>query len=282
MHAEFRIEAGFLDLIAPEAGLEGRRELDADAGTQLADWAKRYAELRRQDGVETQLLSLGKELYAWLDGGERWLERLLAAAVPPVVVEFHALSSQDALAKDFLWAPWELLAGDAGFLVADPVQLFCPLRRLGRTTAPDEPDDSCLGVIFMAAVPRGAVGLDYGAEENAILDAAGTLGLDLVVEESGNPDRLAERMAEVGAMQVLHLSCHGRSEPEPMLGLEDDEGDGLDVGPAELIAALPSPRPRLLFLSACQTAASGTLADPLAMTLVRAGAPSVLGWDGSV
>ncbi len=114
MRAEFRLVAGFLDLIAPEAGLEGRRELAADAGTQLADWAKRYAVLRRQDGVETQLLSLGKELYAWLDGGERLLKRLLAAAVPPVVVEFHALSSQDALAKDFLWAPWELLAGDEG------------------------------------------------------------------------------------------------------------------------------------------------------------------------
>ena len=155
MHAEFRLEAGFLDLIAPEAGVEGRRGLDADAGTRLADWAKRYAELRRQDGVETQLLSLGKELYAWLDGGEHWLKRLLAAAVPSLVVEFHALSFQDALAKDFLWAPWELLAGDAGYLVADRVQLFCPLRRLGKMGEPDKPDESCLGVTFMAAARRG-------------------------------------------------------------------------------------------------------------------------------
>jgi tetratricopeptide (TPR) repeat protein len=282
MGAVFRLEAGFLDLIAPEAGVEGRRKLDAEAGKRLADWATRYTVLRRQEGAETQLLALGKELYAWLDGGERWLARLLGAAVPPVVVEFHAPLSQDTLAKDFLWAPWELLAGDTGYLAADPVQLFCPLRRLGKTGEPDAPDESCLGVTFMAAAPRGAVGLDYGNEENAILDAAGNLGLDLVVEESGNPDRLAERMAEVGAMQVLHLSCHGRSEPEPLLGLEDEEGNGLDTGPAALIGALPAPRPRLLFLSACQTAAAGTLADPLAMTLVRAGAPAVLGWDGSV
>jgi CHAT domain-containing protein len=125
----------------------------------------------------------------------------------------------------------------------------------------------------------------YGAEENAILDAVGTLGLDLLVEESGNPDLLTERLAELsnrGPTQALHLSCHGQSDPKPVLLLEDKEGNRLKTGPAKLIGLLPSPRPRLVFLSACQTAAAGAVADPLAMTLVRAGASAVLGWDGSV
>jgi CHAT domain len=133
--------------------------------------------------------------------------------------------------------------------------------------------------------PRGVVELDYGAEENAILDAVGTLGLDLLVEESGNPDLLTERLAglsNTGPIQALRLSCHGRSDPQPVLLLEDEEGNKFETGPAELIRLLPSPRPRLVFLSACQTAAAGAVADPLAMTLVRAGASAVLGWDGSV
>jgi hypothetical protein len=37
--------------------------------------------------------------------------------------------------------------------------------------------------------------------------ASGDVGLDLVVVESGNPGLLAERLAELAAMQVLHLSC---------------------------------------------------------------------------
>ena len=137
--------------------------------------------------------------------------------------------------------------------------------------------------MFMAAAPRGVAVLDFEAEENAILDATGTLGLDLVVEESGNPDRLAERLAEVGTMQVLHLSCHGRSQPAPALLFETDEGESLPTPAAGLIETLHNHLPRLLFVSACESsAAPEALADPLALTLVRAGVPAVLGWDGSV
>ena len=83
-------------------------------------------------------------------------------------------------------------------------------------------------------------------------------------------------------MQVLHLSCHGQSQPEPLLLLEDDEGDPLPTKAIGLIEALQNRLPRLLCVSACESAAPGTLANPLAMTLVRAGVAAVLGWDGSV
>jgi hypothetical protein len=148
---------------------------------------------------------------------------------------------------------------------------------------PAPPGDLCLGLAFMAAAPRNVLPvLDYEKEETAILEAAGSLGLDLVVEESGNPDLLAERLAELAAMQVLHLSCHGERKPEPMLLLEDEAGGRLDTKPAELVRSIRARLPRLAFVSACYSAASGPLAGPLAMTLAQAGVPAVLGWDGSV
>ena len=90
-------------------------------------------------------------------------------------------------------------------------------------------------------------------------------------------------VSQVGTMQVLHLSCHGRSQPAPALLFETDEGESLPTPAAGLIETLHNHLPRLLFVSACESsAAPEALADPLALTLVRAGVPAVLGWDGSV
>src|SRR5215471_5765164 len=163
----------------------------------------------------------------------------------------------------------------------------------------------------MAASPRGAVELDYEAEETAIMAAVGSTKLDLLVEESGNPDELGERLTEYAAMQALHLSCHGHNawrpsgkpndKPKPVLLLESVEGEELPTGADQLIGALQAHRPRLVFLSACLTAAAGGekrgglpgdkdgpastrggVAHSLAEALVNAGLPAVLGWDGSV
>ncbi len=151
----------------------------------------------------------------------------------------------------------------------------------------------------MAASPRGEVDLDYEAEETAIIRALGGK-LDLLVEESGNPGQLGERFADLPAMQVLHLSCHGHNEwrpnatasPRPILALEDDNGDFLPTEAANLIEALSAQPPRFVFLSACLTASAGksastnssgtAVADSLAESIVDAGLPAVLGWDGSV
>ena len=61
----------------------------------------------------------------------------------------------------------------------------------------------------MAASPQGVSELDYEAEEAAILDAVGNTHLDLLVDESGEAAVLGRRLAEVGGLPVLHLSCHG-------------------------------------------------------------------------
>jgi hypothetical protein len=164
----------------------------------------------------------------------------------------------------------------------------------------------------MAASPHGAHELDYEAEETAIMTAVDPARLDLLVEESGNPDELGDRLAEYAAMQALHLSCHGHNawpsgkpgDFTPVLLMETPEGEVLPAEADRLIAALRSHRPRLVFLSACLTAAAGgdkrnglpgapgdkdpvagvrgEVAYSLAEALIDAGLPAVLGWDGSV
>ena len=66
-------------------------------------------------------------------------------------------------------------------------------------------------------------------------------------------------------MQALHLSCHGhnawpvdpKAAPKPVLLLETEEGTALPTTAGDLLRALRGQRPRLVFLSACLTAAAG-------------------------
>jgi CHAT domain-containing protein len=211
-----------------------------------------------------------------------------------------------------LRAPWELLADERGFLARDVTLGFSPARRLGRSVEAPPLDKHRLGLVFMAASPQGGVELDYEAEETAIISAVGSTKIDLLVEESGNPKELGERLTEYAAMQALHISCHGHSawrphdkskeKARPVLLLESLEGEELPTDAGELISALRGHRPRLVFLSACLTAAAagekrgslpgekdasagirgGVVAHSLAEALVSAGLSAVLGWDGSV
>jgi CHAT domain-containing protein len=71
--------------------------------------------------------------------------------------------------------------------------------------------------------------------------------------------------------------------------MEDAAGERCATTAADLLNGPPY-RPRLVFLSACLTAAGGespeagseTVVHSLATALLRAGTPAVLGWDGSV
>ncbi|MFJ3674053.1 CHAT domain-containing protein, partial [Streptomyces sp. NPDC090106] len=153
--------------------------------------------------------------------------------------------------------------------------------------------------------------MDYEAEEMAILKAAGGTSLDLVVEDSGDPEQLKQRLSELGGMPVVHLSCHGlhnwREKEDgpatPVLLLENDLGEGQPTTARDLVRLLTLP-PRLAFVSACLTAtgadvsghvpagagrrgtaaadAGVAVAHSMATELVAAGIPAVIGWDGSV
>src|SRR5712692_9155079 len=142
--------------------------------------------------------------------------------------------------------------------------------------------------------PEGAAELDYEAEEAAILRTARE-DVDLYVEDSGDPEELGYRLSALEApLPVLHLSCHGHNawrvngQLQPVLMLENPQGDQRPTAAADLLDALGSYKPPLLMLSACLSAAADErgkaelVADSLASAFVRAGLPAVLGWDGSV
>jgi tetratricopeptide (TPR) repeat protein len=293
MLTQLIIEASHVSLVCAEVGFSHRRPLEV---AELSDIVGRYALAReaRVEGNEAALLALGRELYRWLDGKEGWLSELRRQLTPPLILEIQAEMHPDAGARTVLQAPWELLADDGGYLAVDTLLRFAPARRLGPAQAAAKPDDYRLGIAFMAAAPEGVAELDYEAEESAILRAARE-GVDLYVEDSGDPEELGYRLSALEApLPVLHLSCHGHNawrvngQLQPVLMLENPQGDRRPTTAADLLDALGSYKPRLLMLSACLSAAVGEpgntelVADSLASALVRAGLPAVLGWDGSV
>ncbi|WP_239148828.1 tetratricopeptide repeat protein [Streptomyces sp. SID12501] len=281
---------------------------DVDLLNAVAD---QYVDAVRNGSKEQALLAVGRELYRWLDGDLGQLTRLLDEASAPLVFEVRAPARPSAVAWALLRAPYELLAAPEGGFLAEAPKLFAVARRLGHPSPAQALDGHRLGVAFMASAPRGQHDLDFEAEEMAILNAVGETGLDLVVEDSGNPEHLGLRLSELGGMPVVHLSCHGlhnwRSGPDgpatPVLLMEDDLGDGCPTS-ADALVGLLTPRPRLAFVSACLTATGADVAghvpagaghrgDPtaepgmwvahsMATGLVAAGIPAVIGWDGSV
>jgi len=280
------IEGAFVSLVCEAVEFAPpRRRL---AGDPLSDVVRRYG-VARERSDRAALLGLGRELYRWLDGEEGWLGALRRQLRPPWVLELRAGSQPDVATLSVLQAPWELLADADGFLAENALLRFAVARRLGAPSSGIKLDDYRLGVGFMAAAPRGAVELDYDAEEAAILAAPDEV--DLFVEDSGDPKELGKTLSELEPpLPVLHLSCHGhnawranaKAPPQAVLMMEDAHGGEQRRSAAELIDALEPYQPRLLFLSACLSAATGAggadrpVSDSLAGALVQAGLPCVL------
>ena len=180
-HATISLAHHGLELRCPAANLREDRPLaDADAA-RLQRWAEQHQELARSKQPSDQpLLDLGREMCAWLDGASSFLARLLDTAPQPLLVEFAISRADDSpRARAFLDAPWELLAEDTGHWALDPAKAFCPIRRIGAALAPPLPGKHCLGLVFMAAAPRGAENLDFEAEEASILQATRNLRLEI-------------------------------------------------------------------------------------------------------
>ncbi len=263
-------------------------------------WIQRYNLVKQEKTGKPnrpQLLELGREIFQWLDGSQGWMSRLCKQfTAPPLLVVFQVEHRPEGDALPFLEVPWEVLAGEKGFLASGGMYQFCPLRRVGPAGQAVDPSPYRLHTVFLAASPRGVEQLDFEKEETAILGAASGAGIDLLVEESGAPAHLADFLArETNGRgrqgDVLHISCHGAREKGspardpggPMvLVLEDGEGRPRPVTAPELSETLGSHAPRLLFLSACMTSEPDLYFSTYAAHMVSAGLPSVLGWSGSV
>ena len=247
----------------------------------LTGLAARYVRAVQAGSDAGVFVGLGRELYGWLDGDQGQLSGLLERAARPVVFEVAGPRSPSEAAWAVLRAPFELLAvPDGGLLAEDELARFCVVRRLGPAEGRPGLDGFRLGLAFMASSPRGQHELDFEAEEAAILAAVGETNLDLVVDDTGDPGQLAQRLAGLGGMPAVHLSCHGVNnwpvrpgEPGvPVLMMEDELGGGRPTTAADL-AGLLTAVPRLLFVSACLTATGADDAGHLPPGDGRKGGP---------
>ena len=306
------VDGAGLEVLAGDERIGSCRPVGPADAEFLTGLAGRYVRAVQAGSDAGVFVGLGRELYRWVDGDRGQLGGLLERAARPVVFEVAGPRSPSEVAWAVLRAPFELLAWpDGGLLAEDALARFCVARRLGPPQPRPELDGFRLGLAFMASAPRGQRELDFEAEEAAILAAVGETNVDLVVEDTGDPEQLARRLAAAGGMPAVHLSCHGvnswAARPGgpgvPVLLMEDEVGGGRPTTAGDLVGLLTA-APRLLFVSACLTATGadasgylppgdgrkgdpgtaggGLVAHSLATALVAAGIPAVIGWDGSV
>jgi hypothetical protein len=227
-----------------------------------------------------QLGELGSKLYTFVDGDERWLTPVVGR--PPGAV--LRITAEQRLRH----LPWELLASDGTYLTVSGHAPLLPVRAIGSNAALKAAvaaGNRPLRVLFMATSPEGVEPvLSYEAEEAAILRATARTGTELVVEESGSLEGLRFLSGDYGAdyFDVLHLSGHATiSEDGQPCFLAENELGGLAFVTADQIARAMAGRwPRLVFVSGCLTgnAPDGGTFPSMSESLVRAGAPAVLGW----
>ena len=233
-----------------------------------------------EDAVAQRVLDLGTKLFAFLDGDQRWMASVLDH--PPGTT--LRITAEERLRH----LPWELLAHDGSYLTATGPAPLLPVRAVGTGAAlqaPVTPGNRPLRVLFMATSPEGVRPvLNFEAEEAAILEATSRNGTDLVVEESGTLEglRFLSRDYGAGYFDVLHLSGHATitDSGRPVFLVENELGARALATADQIAQAMAGDWPRLVFLSGCLTgnAPYGGAFPSMSESLIRAGAPAVLGW----
>jgi CHAT domain len=225
------------------------------------------------------LRDLGENLFNFLDGDERWLSQALA--------DPRGARVRIAAGERLGHLPWELVVRDGSYLAVSesapllPVRAASPVATLGAVV---KPRNRPLRVLFMASSPEGVEPvLSYEAEEAAILEATADTGTELVVEESGTVEGLrftAESYGQ-GYFDVLHVSGHATiDDGQPKFLLENELGGSALMTAGQIARAVDGQWPRLVFVSGCLTGGAsdrGTIPS-MSESLVKAGAPAVLGW----
>ncbi|MFI7081224.1 CHAT domain-containing protein [Micromonospora sp. NPDC049903] len=274
-YSELRLSAGGG---APKIRGVDRVAIDHLIGLVERDYSQ-HAVAQRVFGAAA-LHDLGTRLAVFFDGDERWLTPVLDRP-PGVTLRITAEGRLRHL-------PWELLAVDGAYLAVSSPAPLLPVRAVGTNAALGasvEAANRPLRVLFMATSPEGVEPvLGYEAEEAAILAATSRTGAELVVEESGSLDGLRFLCRDHGAgyFDVLHLSGHAAitADGHPVFLVENEFG-GLAYATADQIAqAMAGHWPRLVFVSGCLTGNSpdAGVFPSMSESLVRAGAPAVLGW----
>lgn len=274
------------------------RELDVATRDETETLAAAVADAERQvqDGATPAVMqaaqaTLGRRLFALLDGPERALARRQADALRSgqalnLVVRLR-VGAGASLAKHpaARWR-WEHLASECGALVLDPNV------RLGVQFGEFVPRDGGLlrvqpklRMVFMACSAQNVEPvLDFEREEELIADALSEFvsegKVSLRVIEEGTLERLRARLMH-DPYDVVHLTGHGVLTDEgPRLVMEDAIGGRKDVSAADLLEVFQDARekPYLVVISSCWSAGTRGDLPSLAARLVEGGVPSVIGW----
>lgn len=274
-HCELRLSMG--------GGVSKTRSLDRAAVADLIGIVERdysqHAVAQKVFG-SPQLRDLGARLFSFVDGDERWLT--------PILDDPRGITLRIDAGERLRHLPWELLVSDGVHLSVSGHAPLLPVRAVGANAALSSPVVAAnrpLRVLFMATSPEGVEPvLRYEAEEAAILAATPRTGTELVVEESGTLEglRFLSRDYGQGYFDVLHLSGHASidADGQPVFLAEDEFGGLVHVTAGQIARAMAGRWPRLVFVSGCLTGNSpdGGAFPSMSESLVRAGAPAVLGW----
>jgi hypothetical protein len=154
--AEIHFNGSRLAVRSADASVDEGRSVGKEDRERFNKWIRSYRHALKQRENQDELLHIGRDMYKWLDGSERWLERLIeASAGPPFFIEFTVPKRSGLDALSFLEVPWELLADEKGHLASDSCLIYCPVRRIGSQMPPHEPSPYRLSTVFMAAAPQG-------------------------------------------------------------------------------------------------------------------------------
>ena len=130
------IDATGFEVLAGDERVGSRRSIEPADVEFLTGLASRYVRAVQAGSDAGVFVSLGRELYRWLDGDQGQLGELLDRASRPVVFEVAGPRKPPEAAWAVLRAPFELLAlPDGGLLAEDELARFCVARRLGPAEA---------------------------------------------------------------------------------------------------------------------------------------------------
>ena len=262
-----------------------KRSLPLSEITDLIELAERdyYVSSFAEDYAVT-----GLRLYNWLDGTDRWLQKLINQYQRQGII--LAIATAEKLAH----LPWEVLHNGKTFLVQ---QSIVPVRWVSSDSVKTlsvetNPENRALQVLFMATSPQGVEPiLDFEAEEARILEATGRQPLALTVEESGCLSELGYLVADYGKdyFDIFHITGHATiTNGQPEFITETETGAAYYASAEDIATALQFRLPKLIFLSGCRTGQAGGDGDnygsvpSMAEELLKAGAKAVLGWGQKV
>jgi len=230
--------------------------------------------------VQPDLLDVGRKLYRWLDGDDRWLERAIKdCKASPLVLAID-------VAENLSHLPWESLHDGKDFLAGRVSRKLVPVRWLRESWQAKPPSPQRFSLLFMAASPDNVSPvLNFEQEEAAMLTAMRDLPSEWRVEESGCVAELGKLWHRHGVdrFHVFHLTGHaGHGTEGPVFLTETDTGQRQDCSAEDLFTAFHNRLPRLVFLSGCRTGEAQGDAVSMAEQLARLGVPAVLGWGRPV